>query len=148
MRERGVRLRKIEFESADGSSKNPNVQSQTITQKDQSPVNTIGYSFTFSGSYEVFKSILAALEKSLRLADITDIAFLSGDNNSFEFTIRAKSYYQKEKIITPDGTVEALKKITIDTSFFSDPQFLDLQESPTPSLENIEKGRSNPFLRR
>lgn len=42
--------------------------------------------------------------------------------------------------------VEKLKSINIDTSFFDDPQFLALEDSPKLSLEGLLKGRTNPFL--
>lgn len=41
--------------------------------------------------------------------------------------------------------VERLKNIKIDTSFFSDPQFLDLEAAPKTDITGIQKGRSNPF---
>ena len=42
--------------------------------------------------------------------------------------------------------VEKLRGIQIDTSFFDDPQFLSLEESPKLSIEGLAKGRTNPFL--
>ncbi|OGF61945.1 hypothetical protein A2926_00495 [Candidatus Giovannonibacteria bacterium RIFCSPLOWO2_01_FULL_44_40] len=41
--------------------------------------------------------------------------------------------------------VERLKNIKIDTAFLDDPQFLNLEATPKPSLEGLQKGRSNPF---
>ena len=41
--------------------------------------------------------------------------------------------------------VERLRNLKIDTSFFDDQQFLDLEASPKTSLEGLQKGRSNPF---
>lgn len=53
---------------------------------------------------------------------------------------------QNESVKKPLELVERLKKIQIKTSFFDDPQFLELEEMPRPSIEGIEKGRPNPFL--
>ncbi|GEM_PF-1751296 len=87
----GVRLRKVEFESkAESKSQTPGV-----IQSDTSLVNTLNYSFTFSASYESFKSLLSAFEKNLRIIDVTGISFSVGQTNLFEFTLTAKSYYQK-----------------------------------------------------
>lgn len=41
--------------------------------------------------------------------------------------------------------VERLKNIKIDTAFLDDPQFLNLEATPKPSLAGLQKGRSNPF---
>ncbi len=143
-RDHGIRLRKVEFESTEKAQLAP--AQQGVIQRDQSRVNTLSYAFTFSASYEGFKAFLASLEDSLRIVDVTDISFLSGETNLFEFNLRAKSYYQKDG--TAKGTVDRLKTIKIDTSFFSDSNFLDLTSSPAVSVTGIDKGRQNPFLRR
>lgn len=41
--------------------------------------------------------------------------------------------------------VQRLKAVNIDTTFFSDPQFLELEPAPLLILESFPKGRSNPF---
>lgn len=41
--------------------------------------------------------------------------------------------------------VERLKNVKIDTSFFNDAQFLDLEAAPKTDITGIQKGRSNPF---
>ena len=46
---------------------------------------------------------------------------------------------------SPLDLVKRLKKVKIDTSFFNDPQFLDLESAPRPSLSGIQKGKANPF---
>ncbi len=38
-----------------------------------------------------------------------------------------------------------LKKIKLDTSFFSDAEFSGLQEVPRVNISGIQKGRTNPF---
>ena len=66
-----------------------------IVIKEAPKFNTISYNFSVAASYEGFKSFLSAMEKNLRMIDITDISFVGGASNLFEFTLRAKSYYQK-----------------------------------------------------
>ncbi|OGF87206.1 hypothetical protein A3B19_03145 [Candidatus Giovannonibacteria bacterium RIFCSPLOWO2_01_FULL_46_32] len=41
--------------------------------------------------------------------------------------------------------VRRLKNIKIDTAFFNDAQFLELEATPKTSLEGISKGKTNPF---
>ncbi|KKT40961.1 MAG: hypothetical protein UW30_C0015G0032 [Candidatus Giovannonibacteria bacterium GW2011_GWA2_44_13b] len=42
--------------------------------------------------------------------------------------------------------VERIKKIHIDTAFFSDQQFLGFSESPDLDVAGLTTGRPNPFL--
>lgn len=41
--------------------------------------------------------------------------------------------------------VRRLKNVKIDSAFFNDAQFLELEASPKTSLEGIQKGKTNPF---
>lgn len=41
--------------------------------------------------------------------------------------------------------VERLQNVKIDTSFFNDQQFLDLEAAPKTDITDLSKGRSNPF---
>lgn len=42
--------------------------------------------------------------------------------------------------------VGRLKKIKIDTSFFDDQEFANLEPRPKPNFENLTKGKINPFI--
>ncbi len=42
--------------------------------------------------------------------------------------------------------VNKLRNLKIDTSFFSDSQFMALEEAPSLSLDGLQKGRPNPFI--
>lgn len=42
--------------------------------------------------------------------------------------------------------VERLKNIKINTAFFNDAQFAELESVPAPILENLPKGKTNPFM--
>ncbi len=55
---------------------------------------------------------------------------------------------QKQVSLTDQNflNLTKLKVLKIDTSFFADSEFSNLQESPKPNLDAVQKGRSNPFL--
>ena len=90
-RDRGIRLRRAEFAKDLGQQQS----SPGVIKRNEAPYSQIVYNFTVSASYESFRSFLAALEKNLRIVDVTDITFTGGSSNLFEFTLKAKSYYQK-----------------------------------------------------
>lgn len=94
-RDRGVRLRRVDFIKDSQAPAPQTTGPARIAVKEEAGANTISYSFTVSASYEAFRSFLAALEKNLRVADVTDISFTGGTSNLFEFTLKAKSYYQR-----------------------------------------------------
>ena len=41
--------------------------------------------------------------------------------------------------------VNRVKRISLDTSFFSDQQFMSLSETPTLDVSSLATGRPNPF---
>ena len=90
-RDRNIRLRRIEFIK----EANLSAGAGRIIIKEAPKFNTISYNFTVAASYESFRSLLSAMEKNLRIIDVTDISFAGGASNLFEFTLKAKSYYQK-----------------------------------------------------
>ena len=96
-RDRGIRLRRVEFSKSESQSVQPAASptAAVILRKETAKTNTISYTMTISASYEAFRSFLVALEKNLRIIDVTDINFTGGSANLFEFTLKAKSYYQK-----------------------------------------------------
>ncbi len=93
-RDRNIRLRRVEF-IKDTNSAAQSAGAGKIINKDVPKYNTMLYSFTVAASYEGFRSLLSAMEKNLRIIDVTDISFVGGASNLFEFTLKAKSYYQK-----------------------------------------------------
>lgn len=97
-RDRGIRLRRVDFTKTEPQGVPPAVSGQAgarIVRKEATNTNTAVFTFVVSASYEAFRSFLAALEKNLRIVDVTDISFAGGSANLFEFTLKAKSYYQK-----------------------------------------------------
>lgn len=91
--ERGMQMKKVEFSKDSGGS---SAASRGAIAKKSSSVPEVSYAFSVIGSYEALRSLLAALEKNLRIADVDVINFTSGakDSKLWEFAITAKSYYQ------------------------------------------------------
>lgn len=134
--DRGIKLKKAEFKT-DNQNDIKAIQAANLT------FNTIDLSFIISASYDSFKSFLDALERNLRIIDVTNISFSTGETNLYEFIIQADAYYDKKE--SKATSFREIGGITIDTSFFSDPRFLGLESIPAPSTD-IKKGRTNPFL--
>lgn len=59
------------------------------------PYGTIPVSVTLTGTYESFLSFLGDISKDLRLVDINNLTFTSGEKDSYEFNLKATTYYQK-----------------------------------------------------
>lgn len=89
--ERGMQMKKVEFSKDSGGA-----ASRGAISKKSSSAPEVSYAFSVVGSYEALRSLLAALEKNLRIVDVGVINFTSGakDSNLWEFAITAKSYYQ------------------------------------------------------
>ena len=131
----GIRLRRAEFKT---DQKND----VKAIQASNSMFNTLDLSLVVSSNYDSFKSFLGALERSSRVVDVTNISFSVEQTNLYEFIIQADAYFGK--ITSQVENLRDIAGITIDTSFFSDPRFLELELAPTPSV-NENKGRVNPF---
>lgn len=94
--ERGIKLRNINFTLERDRSQTAASTELTSQELKASPLKKVSYTFSISGSYESFRTYLAALEKTLRLVDVGEISFGSaGLANVYDINIRAKSYYQK-----------------------------------------------------
>lgn len=134
--DRGIRLKKVEFKTdVDNKVK--------VIQSPNSMFNTLDLSFIISSSYDLFKSFLDAIERNSRIIDITNISFSVGQTNLFEFIVQADVYYGKD--VLKVSNLHEVGGLKIDTSFFSDSRFLELESVPAPSIE-IKKGRTNPFV--
>ncbi|MFA5987611.1 MAG: type 4a pilus biogenesis protein PilO [Candidatus Paceibacterota bacterium] len=51
--------------------------------------------FSVSASYGLFKVLIAALEDSLRLVDVSSVSFSAGDKDLNEYNIEIKTYWLK-----------------------------------------------------
>jgi Tfp pilus assembly protein PilO len=64
--------------------------------KDSTPYGTLTLSFTTSASYTTFLAFLRDLERSLRVIDVSSIAFTSNDTNPlYEYNVIIKTYWLK-----------------------------------------------------
>lgn len=93
-----LRLKRLEFigeTSQVQRSGGAPVPSSAATQR---PIGAgfveLPISIGVEGSYESFRSYLKDLEASVRILDITEINFGLIRQNTYEFTVRAKAYYQ------------------------------------------------------
>lgn len=92
--ERGMQITKIEF------LKSPTgVVPKTSVGAKPSPAPEVSYKFSVTGSYESMKSLLLALEKTLRIVDVKTMKFGEAKKSEEfpEFNIEAKSYYQPQE---------------------------------------------------
>ncbi len=60
-----------------------------------SEVGTMVLGFSVSGPYKIFISFLEDVEKSMRIMDITEVAFTSSENDLYEYKISLKTYWLK-----------------------------------------------------
>lgn len=67
------------------------VQAAEVT----TPYGVVPVAISVSGSYSSFLSFLEDMTKNLRLVDITNLSFTSGEVDSYQFNIKASTYYQK-----------------------------------------------------
>lgn len=56
---------------------------------------TVYLDFSVTGSYTAFKSFLADLVKSLRLADVVSTSFAANDKGSYDYNVQIKTYWLK-----------------------------------------------------
>ncbi len=89
---RGIKLKSIDFTAEKSQTRAAAGKVATTTELG---VSSLIYGINITSNYERFRALLSALEKSLRLIDVTDISFGTGVAGNFEISIKAKSYYQK-----------------------------------------------------
>ena len=98
--DKGIFLENIKVGSGVSSRKNTAPRSPVSRNAEASVVGKGGevlyvsteFSFGFKSSYEVFKSFLRDLERSLKLTDVTGIAFSTNESNLYEFSLSGKIY--------------------------------------------------------
>ena len=95
-RERGIVLKNINFAAFGENSQQIKLATvETAGAVTALPATPVSYNFDISSSYEAFRSVLGAFEKNLRLMNLTEVGFTSSDNNVYNFSLKATSYYQK-----------------------------------------------------
>lgn len=89
--ERGMKMVKIDFSKDDGG-----IVPRTTIARRTSPAPEVSYNINVTGSYESLRSLLSALEKKLRIVDVSALGFAAGEKDPklWSFRINAKSYYQ------------------------------------------------------
>lgn len=68
--------------------------SSTQTRSD-SLYDSVDFSFKVKAVYPNFISFISALEKSLRLVDITSITFSPAENGTYDFSVNLRTYWIK-----------------------------------------------------
>ena len=79
----GMSLRNVRI-NTDGVSEGLNKKYESVT-----------LSFAVQGSYQTFRQFIADLEKSLRIVDVTNVSFTSGDKDLYDFNIELQTYWIK-----------------------------------------------------
>lgn len=104
--ENGMALRRIDLVSPEGEkgekSEAPARPSAGQPKPAAAPApravketQALPFNLQIAGSYTAFKKFLESMERNLRLIDVEDVSFsASGKAESFEFTVKAKTYYQ------------------------------------------------------
>jgi len=87
-------LKKIDF-SEDQSRVTPRV----LAGPREPAVPSLKYGFSVSGTYESLRFLIKALERNLRIIDVTSIGFASVIGQAPNVSFTARSYYQP--ILTP-----------------------------------------------
>lgn len=83
----GMRIRNFK---ADASQKKDTIG------RDNSAYGTLTLSFSTTASYNTFLAFMRDLERSLRVIDITSVAFLSSDTSQlYDYNVTVKTYWLK-----------------------------------------------------
>lgn len=90
-----VLLRQVDLveESAAGKGGQPR-PGGISTPAPSGPYQELPVTLSVLSPYEAFKSFLDDLENNLRIIDVTGLSFTASGRNQFDFTIKAKTYYQ------------------------------------------------------
>lgn len=88
----GLRLKNVKVNTGGAS------QTQDLTNMlgaDQGKYSAMSLSFSVTAPYENFVAFVKQLERSLRLMDITSIAFNSSEANLYDYNVTIKTYWLK-----------------------------------------------------
>ncbi|HEY4510547.1 MAG TPA: type 4a pilus biogenesis protein PilO [Candidatus Paceibacterota bacterium] len=95
VRRRGLLLKSIDIVEPKRSVETNAPAASESQEENFFPYGSIPVSITLSGSYSSFLSFLGDISKDLRLVDINNLVFTSGEKDSYEFNLKATTYYQK-----------------------------------------------------
>lgn len=85
----GMRLRNIALDTGDNRAQRGQVGAS------DSPFQSVVVSFAVTGDYNAFRAFLEDLEQSLRLVDVTGVAFGSSPSGIYDYSISLKTYWLK-----------------------------------------------------
>lgn len=87
----GMRTRNVQLQSADTRSTRGQVG------QDDSAYQSVILTFSVTGSYEVFRSFVEDLERSLRLVDVVGMSFSStgATGDTYDYSVSIKTYWLK-----------------------------------------------------
>lgn len=154
---KGVLLKNIDFSFKDGKGASVAASQSLVAPK---KYQTADISLSISATYESFKIFLSEIEKSLRILDVEDITFDSGKINLYDFNIKASAYFDPKgggeaemasnQIFSKEAdflkSVNKLKAIKIDSSFFDSDSFRFFVDLTPEIVLPKDFGRKNPFL--
>lgn len=85
----GMRIRNIALEATETRSQRGQVGSS------DSDYQSVVLSFSVAGEYDAFRSFLEDLEQSLRLVDVTSVAFSATPSGLYDYSVGVKTYWLK-----------------------------------------------------
>jgi len=94
-KKQGLLLKDIGVDEPGENDNNNGDNGRFEAVKKRENYDTVSLNMTVVGSYSSFLSFLDAIEQSLHLIDIKNLSFTAGDLNSYEFNIKATTYWMK-----------------------------------------------------
>ena len=86
---RGMTIRGVKIQSGGSST-----SKQGSLGPDNNPYGSIVLSFSVTAPYDVFKSFLKDLERSLRIVDVQTLAFTASDKTDvYDYSVTLKTYW-------------------------------------------------------
>lgn len=87
-KDKGMSLRSIEISEGDSAS-------GKVLGPSKSPFSSILVSFKVTAPYQNFVEFLTDLERSLRIVDVTSLAFESNDKGIYDYDVTIRTYWLK-----------------------------------------------------
>jgi len=57
--------------------------------------DSVAMGFSVTASYDRFRTLMTAIERSLRLMDVTTISFTAGDKDEYDYNVEIRTYWLK-----------------------------------------------------
>lgn len=89
----GMQIQDLQLTQSEGTD-GGNERQQAVTGQDDVAYQSRELSFTVVSDYRTFTEFLRAIERSLRLLDVTGLSFESADDSDlYEFTVTVRTYW-------------------------------------------------------